>query len=374
MANGVENVSRFKMTETQFRRATILGLIAIVLVWFAYPLVQGLVFSDSKPRLVAARGDLAGFEITATKVFEADAPSVVYIFTERRERTFFGGETRQQGAGSGFIWDQAGHIITNEHVIAGADRVFVRFDTGEAAPAKYVGGSVDHDLAVLRVSKAPVKLKPIPIGSSSDLKIGQAVFAIGNPFGLSRTLTSGIVSALDRRLPTHSGREITGVIQTDAAINPGNSGGPLIDSAGRLIGVNSAIISGTGSYSGIGFAIPVDTVSRIVPQIIRNGRPARPGIGIQVGSDELAARLNVHGVVVIAVQPNGPAAKAGLKGIDRVARELGDIIVAVNDERVRTTSEYTNALEAVGVGKQATLTILRNGKERKVAVTLADVG
>jgi 2-alkenal reductase len=206
------------------------------------------------------------------------------------------------------------------------------------------------------------------------LKIGQAVFAICNPFGLSRTLTSGIVSALDRRLPTHSGREITGVIQTDAAINPGNSGGPLIDSAGRLIGVNSAIISGTGSYSGIGFAIPVDTVNRIVPQIIRNGRPARPGIGIQVGSDELAARLNVHGVVVIAVQPNGPAAKAGLKGIDRVARELGDIIVAVNDERVRTTSEYTNALEAVGVGKQATLTILRNGKERKVAVTLADVG
>jgi S1-C subfamily serine protease len=362
------------MTETQFRYAAILGLIAVALLWLTYPLVQSALFSASKPRLVVARGDLAGFEVTAIKIFEQDAPSVVYIFTERRERTFFGGETLHEGAGSGLVWDRAGHIITNQHVVAGADRVFVRFDTGEAAPATVVGGSVDHDLAVLRVSQAPVALKPIPIGSSSDLKIGQATFAIGNPFGLSRTLTSGIVSALNRRLPSKSGREITGMIQTDAAINPGNSGGPLLDSAGRLIGVNSAIISGTGSYSGIGFAIPVDTINRIVPQIIQNGRPERPGIGIQVGSDELAARLNVHGVIVVAVQPNGPADRAGLKGVDRVARELGDVIVAVNGKRVQTTSELTNALDAIGVGKQATLTVSRSGRQRKVSVTLADMG
>ena len=269
------------MTEVQFRRVAIIGLLAAGLLWLAYPIVQGLLFAETEKRLVTPRGDLAGYEITSTNVFESAAPSVVYIFSERRGRAMFGAEQPQQGAGSGFVWDRAGHIITNQHVVEGADRVFVRFDSGEAAPATYVGGSRDHDLAVLRVSSSPVTLSPIPIGSSSDLKIGQFVFAIGNPFGLSRTLTTGIVSALDRRLPTQSGREITGVIQTDAAINPGNSGGPLLDSAGRLIGVNTAIISGTGSYSGIGFAVPVDTVNRIVPQIIRDGRPARPGIGIQ---------------------------------------------------------------------------------------------
>ncbi|MBU2531802.1 MAG: trypsin-like peptidase domain-containing protein [Alphaproteobacteria bacterium] len=362
------------MTDTQFRRFAVIGVIAGVLLWLAYPLIQGLLFAETEQRLVVPRGELAGFETTATNVFEAAAPSVVYIFTERRGRTIFGVGERQQGTGSGFVWDRAGHIITNQHVVEQADRVFVRFDTGEATPATYVGGSRDHDLAVLRVSSSPVTLTPIPVGSSSNLRIGQSTFAIGNPFGLSRTLTTGIVSALDRRLPTQSGREITGVIQTDAAINPGNSGGPLIDSAGRLIGVNTAIISGTGSYSGIGFAVPVDTVNRIVPQIIREGRPARPGIGIQVGSEELAARLNIDGVIVVAVQPNGPADLAGLKGVDRAAQELGDIIVAVEGQRVRTASDLSNALERIGVGKSATLTVRRNGQQREVTVNLVDIG
>jgi 2-alkenal reductase len=362
------------MTQNRIGHIAIVGAIFTVLLWLAYPLVQGLLFAETDKRLVTARGDLAGFERTTTRVFETAAPSVVYIFTERTDRSVFGAEARQQGTGSGFVWDRAGHIITNQHVVEGADRIFVRFDTGQSAPATSVGGSRDHDLAVLRVSGSPVSLSPISIGSSGELKIGQAVFAIGNPFGLSRTLTSGIVSALDRRLPTQTGREITGVIQTDAAINPGNSGGPLIDSAGRLIGVNTAIISGTGSYAGIGFAVPVDTVNRIVPQIIRVGRPARPGIGIQAGSEELAARLNIDGVIIIAVQPNRPAERAGLRGVDRAAQELGDIIIAVNGKRVRTVSELSNALEAIGVGKAATLTVQRNGQQRDVEVNLVDIG
>ena len=362
------------MTKTLFRQSLVALIALAILLWFAQPFLLGLIYTQSGQRIVSPRGDLANFEQTATEVFEKAAPSVVYIFTERQGRSLFGAVDRQQGTGSGFVWDRAGHIITNEHVIRGATRTFVRFDSGEAAAAVLVGTSADHDLAVLRVPRPPVSLQPIPVGASAELKIGQAVFAIGNPFGLSRTLTTGIVSALDRRLPTASGREITGVVQTDAAINPGNSGGPLIDSAGRLIGVNTAIISGTGAYSGIGFAVPVDIVNRIVPQLITNGRPRRPGIAIQAGSEELSARLNVDGVIIVSVQPEGPAAKAGLRGVDQGAQELGDVIIAVDNQRVRTISELSNAFEAIGVGGTAQLTVRRNSQRREVTVQLIDLG
>jgi len=350
----------------------LLGAVLLGIVVFTYG--RSYLLTEWASREITPRGELASFEVTAHRVFTSSAPSVVYIFTERRGRSVFGnGETRQ-GTGSGFIWDAAGHVITNYHVIEGAERVFVRFDSGKTAAAGIVGSSPDHDLAVLKITGLSFGLQPIPIGRSSTLKIGQAVFAIGNPFGLTRSLTTGVVSALGRRLPTRLGREIPDAIQTDAAINPGNSGGPLLDSAGRLIGVNTAIISGTGTYSGIGFAVPVDTVNRIAPQIIARGKPARPGIGIQAGSPELAARFNVDGVIVFQVRPGGPAANAGLIGIDVARQKLGDVIVAVNDNPVRTVAELANELEKVGVGQQVRLTILRNGAKRDTWVELVDIG
>ena len=339
---------------------------------FAYG--RDTVLTNSASRDVTPRGSLASFEQTANDVFTSAAPSVVYVFTERRGRSVFGSGQRQQGTGSGFIWDAAGHVITNHHVIENADRVFVRFDSGATAPATIIGSSPDHDLAVLKVSGLSFGLTPIPVGRSSNLKIGQAVFAIGNPFGLTRSLSTGVVSAVGRRLPTRGGRQIPDAIQTDAAINPGNSGGPLLDSAGRLIGVNTAIISRTRSFNGIGFAVPVDTVNRIAPQIIQRGKPARPGIGIRVAPPELASRLNVQGVVIMEVSPGGPAARAGLIGIDRGAQRTGDVIIAVNGTEVKGFAELANALERVGVGNAAQITVRRNGQQREVTVVLADIG
>ncbi len=362
------------MSDATFRRLIIFAPLAIAVLWFANNMIQTAYLSNDTARAITPRGTLAAFEQTANDVFTEAAPSVVYIFTERQQNTFLGRGPVQRGTGSGFVWDRAGHIITNNHVIAGATRVFVRFDGGDRAAATVIGRSPDHDLAVLRVSAPPASLKPIPVGRSADLKIGQAVFAIGNPFGLSRTLTTGIVSAVGRTLPAGNGREITGVIQTDAAINPGNSGGPLIDSAGRLIGVNTAIVSGTGSYSGIGFAVPADTVNRIVPQIIQRGRPARPGIGISAAPEDYAASLGISGVVIVETAPGGPAARAGLRGMRSGGQALGDVIVAVNDEPVRTVAQLASALEQLGIGKTAVLTVDRDGRTRKVSIDVVDIG
>ncbi|MGE0697818.1 MAG: S1C family serine protease [Hyphomicrobiaceae bacterium] len=362
------------MTSSSFVRFAVLGLVAALVLWQATAFVQTALFSAREARAVTPRGELAAFERTAADVFNAAAPSVVYIYTENARRTIFGTEEIGRGAGSGFVWDQAGHVITNNHVVAGADRVYVRFDSGKSASARIVGRAPDQDIAVLKVDEPTASLTPIPVGQSSGLRIGQAVFAIGNPFGLSRTLTAGIVSALGRTLPTQTGREIEGVIQTDAAINPGNSGGPLIDSAGRLIGVNTAILSQTGSYAGIGFAVPVDTVNRIIPEIIARGKPVRPGIGISAGSEEVAAQLGVKGVVIVAVVGGGPAARAGLVGVDREARTLGDVIVAVDGRPVETPAELSSALAKVGIGKTARLTVERGGARREVGVNVVDIG
>ena len=241
-----------------------------------------------EPRQVTPRGALLEQEKSLVSLFENAAPSVAYLTTETRVRRGFFGEQVgvAQGAGSGFVWDNRGHIVTNHHVVAnvvpGRDKVLVKLDSGkEPILAEVVGSSPTYDLAVVRLTSVPPGIKPLPIGVSKDLKVGQSVIAIGNPFGLSRTLTAGIISALDRYLPTDEYAEIAGGIQTDAAINPGNSGGPLLDSAGRLIGVNQQIRSASGSSAGVGFAIPVDTVNRIVPQLIATGIASFPGIGIQ---------------------------------------------------------------------------------------------
>jgi 2-alkenal reductase len=328
---------------------------------------------DSRPRTVHPRGDLANFEKATIEIFDRASPSVVYIFTENAVRGFFGMREVRQGAGSGFLWDAYGHVVTNYHVIKGAQRIQVRLDSGEAIEATYVGGSEDYDLAVVRLRSMPSDIQPIPVGSSIDLRVGQAVFAIGNPFGLSRTLTTGVISALDRRLPTQTGREVVGVIQTDAAINPGNSGGPLIDSAGRLIGVNTAIISGSGSSAGIGFAVPADVVNQVVPVLITKGKVPRPGIGIVILDDEMTAGLGVVGVVIDRVMPGSSSERAGLQGIDYHNRILGDIILSVDGQQVTDIGEFVRLLQKYQIGQTVSLTVKRGDQVRDVEVTIMDI-
>ena len=328
---------------------------------------------ESRPRTVEPRGDLANFEKATIEIFNSASPSVAYIFTENAVRGFFGTREVRQGAGSGFLWDDYGHVVTNFHVIEGAQRIQVRMNDGDAIEATYVGGTRDYDLAVIRLRNAPANILPIPVGASSGLKVGQAVFAIGNPFGLSRTLTTGVISALDRRLPTAAGREVVGVIQTDAAINPGNSGGPLIDSAGRLIGVNTAIISGSGNSAGIGFAVPADVVNQVVPQLISKGKVPRPGIGIVALSEEAGASLGVMGVVIDRIMPNGSADRAGLQGIDYRNRVLGDIILAIDDQEVANIVELVRIMQKYKIGQTMTLKVKRNDEVREVKVAIMDI-
>src|SRR3954470_3050059 len=348
----------------RFARYALIWVLLLATIWLGDRFVRSSLLTADQPRTVTARGDLAEAERHRIALFENAAPSVVYLFTEGPGRV---GE-RRAGAGSGFVWDAAGHVVTNHHVIDGATRVRVRLDSGAAIDAKVVGSAPDQDLAVVKLAETREVLHAIPVGRSIDLKVGQSVFAIGNPFGLNRSLTAGIISALDRRLPTASNREIAGVIQVDAAINPGNSGGPLLDSAGRLIGVTTAILSETGSFAGVGFAVPVDVVNRIVPGLIRDGRVPRPGIGILVAPEELAARLGIAGLVVAGVQPDSPAATAGLIGVDRRSGTLGDVITHVAGRTVHTIADFALELDRVGVGKRAELTVLREGKSRSVAV------
>ena len=327
----------------------------------------------SQPREILPRGDLADFEKSTITIFNSAAPSVVYIFTENAESGFFGRREVRQGAGSGLLWDHHGHVVTNFHVIQGAQSIQVRLDTGEAIRATYVGGSPDHDLAVIRLRSTPESIRPIPVGTSGDLEIGQAVFAIGNPFGLARTLTTGVISALDRKLPTAAGREVMGVIQTDAAINPGNSGGALIDSAGRLIGVNTAIISGSGNSAGIGFAVPVDVVNRVIPDLITKGKVPRPGIGIIVLDEEIAAGLGVLGVVIDRVMPGSEADRVGLQGIDYHNRLIGDIIVAADNQEANNIHDSIRILENYVIGESIVLDFRRGDQIRTVEVKIMDI-
>ena len=351
----------------------LLGFIILAMLYFLEKFTPEVRHNESPPRTIEPRGDLADFEKATISIFDQAAPSVVYIFTENAHIGFFGTRRISQGAGSGFVWDDKGHIVTNFHVVQGAQRIQIRMDTGEAIDATYVGGSQDHDLAVIRLNNSPISLTPIPVGVSANLKVGQAVFAIGNPFGLSRTLTTGIISALDRRLPTATGREVVGVIQTDAAINPGNSGGPLLDSAGRLIGVNTAIISESGNSAGIGFAVPVDVVNEIVPLLISKGKVPRPGIGIAVLNEEAAASLGIVGVVIDRVYPGSSAESAGLRGIDYMNRMIGDIIIGVDHHNVSSIVEFVRIMQGYDIGDTILLKIQRGDGVRTVEVRIMDI-
>ncbi|HPF37383.1 MAG TPA: trypsin-like peptidase domain-containing protein [Phycisphaerae bacterium] len=334
---------------------------------------------SSQPRPITPRADLADFEKTTINLFEQSAPSVVYItrLNAPRERHTLDGrsyyEKLQTGTGSGFIWDNAGHIVTNFHVVNGAEQVQVTLYDQTVWPASFIGAAPDKDVAVIRIDAEPFRLKPIPIGTASDLLVGQSVFAIGNPFGLDQTLTTGIVSALGRTITSITGRTIEDVIQTDAAINPGNSGGPLLDSAGRLIGVNTMIVSESGSSAGIGFAVPVDIVNLVVPQLIEHGKVVRPQLGIVALNEVSTRRAGVEGVVIRSVQPGGGADEAGLRGFSRDgsgAMIHGDIITKIDDRKVANLDQLLGALEKHEVGDVVKVTFLRDGKEETTPVRL----
>jgi 2-alkenal reductase len=356
--------------------ASIMSILVSTFAVFAQTKSTDSATSTSKihARAVTPRGPLLADEQRTVSLFETASPSVAYITTEVVQTDLWQRAEVSQGAGSGFVWDAAGHVVTNNHVIQNARRVFVQLDAGQAIEGKVVGSAPEYDLAVIQLSRVPSNIRPIPLGESHNLKIGQSVYAIGNPFGLQRTLTTGIISALDRELPTTDYREVAGVIQTDAAINPGNSGGPLLDSAGRLIGVNSAIRSASGSSAGIGFSIPADLVNRIVPALISRGRAPLPGIGVNPVRPELVARAGISGVVIAQLDPKGPAAQAGLLAYNPKTGALGDVITAVNGKPVSGLSSFVGELDKVGIDKNVDLTVSRDGKkERQVSVKIIDV-
>jgi S1-C subfamily serine protease len=362
------------MGSRSFRYAIALMLIVLAVMTIR-PCIEYRLYAATTPRPVEASGSLAEYENSAIEVFERVSPSVVHVVgrSGANELSPFGGDEAGIRTGTGFIWDQAGHVVTNDHVVEGTKVLAVRLASGEAVKAMIVGLAPHYDLAVIRVASVRELPQSIMVGSSADLKVGQAAFAIGNPFGLDQSLTSGIISALKRRLPTSGGREIGNVIQTDAAINPGNSGGPLLDSAGRLIGVNTAIFSPSGSNAGIGFAIPVDIVNRIVPELIRNGRVPAPGIGIVAGNETIATRLGVEGVIVLRTVSGSPAARAGLQGVNVSTGELGDVIVAANGQPIRRLADLAEQVEQVGVGKTIELMLRHGGNKTSKTVEVTDV-
>ncbi len=341
--------------------------------WCGHALTPSL----ARPRAVEPRGPLPDWEQIPIRRFKEAAPSVVYITTtEERSRDFFGLDVVEvpTGSGTGFIWDEQGHVVTNFHVIQGAVRATITLADGSRHEASYVGGAPDKDLAVLLLAKTPPRLRPIPIGTSGDLQVGQAVLAIGNPFGLDQTLTAGVVSALGREIQSVTRRRIAGVIQTDAAINPGNSGGPLLDSAGRLIGVNTAIQSPTGASAGIGFAVPVDTVNRVVPQLIARGKLERPDLGFEPIEPRLVERAfgPQKGIMVGKVVRGGAAARAGLQGVSMEGRKVfaGDLIQAVNSRAVGDWDSLLDAVEALPLGSSVDLEVQREGRKVRVPIRL----
>ncbi|MFO1271070.1 MAG: trypsin-like peptidase domain-containing protein [Rubrivivax sp.] len=331
--------------------------------------------TEAAPRAITPRGPLAAEELANVELFKRVSPSVVHITTLETQRDFFSRATQEvpRGTGTGFVWDGEGHIVTNYHVIQGASAARVTLSDQSTHKAGLVGYFPDRDLAVLKI-EVP-RLPPIPLGTSRDLQVGQRVYAIGNPFGLDQTLTTGIVSALNREIESFNNRTIRGVIQTDAAINPGNSGGPLLDSAGRLIGVNTQIASPSGASAGIGFAIPVDEVNRIVPRLIRDGRFVRPALGVTSGPPEMTRALKLpRGVALVDVARDGPAAKAGLQPFRRGrGSEIipGDVITAVDEQEVADLDDMLSQLEKRQPGERVTLSVWREGRTRKQTVTLA---
>jgi 2-alkenal reductase len=331
---------------------------------------QPQLLTNGYDRTVTARGELAASEMATIEIFESASPSVVQIVTLTPILAY--PDLAAVGSGSGFVWDASGHIVTNNHVVE-ASEIVVRWPDGSKARARVVGRAPNLDIAVLALAEGS-KAPPLPLGSSVDLKVGQGAFAIGNPFGLDGTLTTGVISAVERRLPASNGRYILGVIQTDAAINPGNSGGPLLDSAGRVIGVTTAIVSPSGASSGVGFAVPIDAVAKAVPELIEKGRLATPGVGILSADETTTARLGVNGVLIWRVIEGTSAEGAGLRGTNVEAGELGDVITAINGKPVSRLSDLTAEFDRIGVGATADLTIVRQDQTITLKVTVDDIG
>ena len=326
------------------------------------------------PRPITPRGPLSAAEQETIALFHRVSPSVVFVTSISQYRDAWSRSVTEvpQGSGTGFVWDEAGHIVTNYHVIAEASRLQVAFDDQSEWPAEVVGVAPDKDLAVLRVRGGKVP-RPIDIGTSADLLVGQSALAIGNPFGLDHTLTTGVVSALGRTIRAITGREIDDCIQTDAAVNPGNSGGPLLDSHGRLIGINTMIQSPSGASAGIGFAVPVDIINRVVPQLIEHGRLIRPILGLRLADDRVVRRAGLRGALVHDVDRGGPAGVAGLLGMRRGrggATVVGDLIIAVDNRKVESTDDLLSELENHNIGDTVTLTVRRDGAERGLRVRL----
>lgn len=378
---------RMSNTDLSLARRSIWTYLTVVVVFAALGVVLlrdawlgGASLNDPRavPRAVTSRGELSGDEKATIALFRQASPAVVNITAIGVQRDFFTLNLYQipQGTGSGFVWDSNGNVITNFHVIQNADAAQVTLADQSNWKARVVGVAPDKDLAVLRIDAPANKLHPIPLGTSKDLQVGQSVFAIGNPFGLDQTLTTGVISALNREIESVTRRPIQGVIQSDAAINPGNSGGPLLDSAGRLIGVNTAIYSPSGASAGIGFAIPVDTVNRIVPELIRSGKVIQPGMGIQIADEQIAQRLGVTGVLVVDVARGSAASKAGIQPTRRDADgklRLGDVITAVDGRKVATPNDLFLLLEKYKIGDVVTISLLRDGKTAQSKVTLEAV-
>jgi S1-C subfamily serine protease len=334
---------------------------------------------EGKPRPVTPSPlELSADERSTIAVFERATKSVVFIANKAIQQDIWSLDVMEvpQGSGSGFIWSKQGHIVTNFHVIYGASSIKVTLADRSEYEARLVGADPDHDLAVLQIQVPDGQVEPLAVGASNDLRVGQKVLAIGNPFGLDHTLTTGVVSALGRTIKSMSNRTIEGVIQTDAAINPGNSGGPLLDGAGRLIGVNTQIVSPSGAYAGIGFAVPVDTVNRIVPELIKHGKLIRPGLGVSLVPDAMAKRWGIKGVIIGKVTRGGAADRAGLKGARETMMgqvQLGDIIVSAAGKPVATIDDLMDVMEAHKVGEQVSVEILRGNRREKVSVVLQAV-
>jgi S1-C subfamily serine protease len=359
----------------------LLVVILFVAVYFAWQLIaprlRNVNDPRAEPRTVEARGDLAQDEQATIELFRAASPSVVHIVTwERRlarDRFRLRAVEIPQGSGSGFIWDERGYIVTNYHVIQDATRALVTLDDRSQAEASLVGVDPEYDIAVLKIESPRGDLAPIPVGSSEDLLVGQKVFAIGNPFGLDHTLTTGVISGLDREIGTISGAPIRGVIQTDAAINPGNSGGPLLDSAGRLIGMNTAIAGVTGANVGVGFAVPVGSINRVVPSLIRYGRWQPPRLGVKFASSQVASLVGVPGLVIDTVYPSSAAERAGLRPLELSDESIrADVLVSIDGREVHTPDDVHAILTEHRPGDRLKLGVVREGREITVQVTLQE--
>lgn len=361
-------------------------LVAILLMVVAGVMLQNAGYlpglggrSARESRPVTPRGELADDEKATIEIFREASPCVVHITTLAQQQDRFSFKLLEipEGTGTGFVYDDAGHIVTNFHVIKSAQAAKVMLADNSSWNARLIGYEPDQDIAVLKIDVPAGRLTKVAIGKSSDLQVGQKVFAIGSPFGLDQTLTTGVISGLGREIQAASGHMIQGAIQTDAAINPGNSGGPLLDSAGRLIGVNTMIVSPSGAFSGVGFAVPVDIVNQIVPQLIKTGRIEKGAIAAKIFDDTFTRRLGIDdGAVVNEVYPNSGAAQAGLRGTYVNSNDdilVGDVIVEVAGRAIHSANDLPKALDGKKPGDVVVVVVNRGANKLKLNIRLDDI-